>query len=66
MVSWLLEYICYKILDFPDLSVDGTFPLGAALCITVSAAGIDPWLSLILAFLSGCAQGIYRIFKCRA
>ena len=55
-------YISYKILDFPDLSVDGTFPLGAALCITVSAAGIDPWLSLILAFLSGCAAGAFTGF----
>ena len=36
-------YITYKILDFPDLSVDGTFPLGAA----VTAAGIANGLPLI-------------------
>ena len=37
-------YITYKILDFPDLSVDGTFPLGAA----VTAAGIaNGFLSLV-------------------
>ena len=50
-------YITYKILDFPDLSVDGTFPLGA--CVTAGAitAGIDPWIACLLAFLCGSAAG---------
>lgn len=50
-------YITYKILDFPDLSVDGSFPLGAgvaALCLT---SGVDPYLSLVLSFIAGALGG---------
>ena len=36
-------YITYKILDFPDLSVDGTFPMGAALTATLIVAGVNPY-----------------------
>lgn len=50
-------YISYKILDFPDLSVDGTFPLGAAVTAALITAGVNPWLCLLLAFLAGCAAG---------
>lgn len=55
-------YISYSILDFPDLSVDGTFPLGAAICVTLTAAGVNPWLCLILAFLAGCLAGAFTGF----
>lgn len=50
-------YITYKILDFPDLSVDGTFPMGAALTSTLILAGVHPVLSLLLTFLAGAAAG---------
>ncbi|MDO4296421.1 MAG: ABC transporter permease [bacterium] len=50
-------YITYTILDFPDLSVDGTFPMGAALTSTLILAGVNPVLSLFLAFLAGAAAG---------
>lgn len=50
-------YITYKILDFPDLSVDGTFPMGAALTATLIVAGVNPYLTLILSFLLGAAAG---------
>ena len=50
-------YISYKILDFPDLSVDGTFPLGAAVSTALIVNGVNPWLCLLAAFLSGCAAG---------
>lgn len=50
-------YITYKILDFPDLSVDGTFPLGACVAAALINAGLNPWLVCILAFLAGCAAG---------
>lgn len=52
-------YISYSILDFPDLSVDGTFPLGAAICVTLTVAGVNPWLCLIIAFLAGCLAGSF-------
>ncbi|HPE16155.1 MAG TPA: ABC transporter permease, partial [Oscillospiraceae bacterium] len=36
-------YISYSILDFPDLSVDGTFPLGACITAVLILAGVNPW-----------------------
>ena len=55
-------YITYKILDFPDLSVDSTFPMGAALTASAILAGINPVLTLFLAFgagaLAGCVTGL--------
>lgn len=50
-------YITYKILDFPDLSVDGTFPLGAALTARLIVTGMSPALALPLTFLAGAAAG---------
>ena len=61
-------YITYKILDFPDLSVDGTFPLGAALTASLIVKGISPVLALPLSFLAGvlagCVTGFIHV-KCR-
>ncbi len=51
-------YITYKILDFPDLSVDGTFPLGGALTAVLITAGFNPLLALILSFMIGAVAGI--------
>lgn len=50
-------YITYKILDFPDLSVDGTFPMGAAAAAALILKGVHPALTLVLAFLAGVAAG---------
>ena len=50
-------YITYTILDFPDLSVDGTFPLGAAVAAVCLTAGMDPIPSILLAMLAGAAAG---------
>lgn len=52
-------YITYKILDFPDLSVDGTFPLGACGTAALISAGVNPWLACVLAFLLGAAAGSF-------
>jgi len=51
-------YITYKILDFPDLSVDGTYPLGAAITATMIASGINPLLAMLAAIISGAAAGL--------
>ena len=51
-------YITYKILDFPDLSVDGTFPLGAAVTAALIKSGVNPYLTLPIAFAAGLAAGI--------
>lgn len=50
-------YITYKILDFPDLSVDGTFPMGAAVTAALILKGVSPVVTLFLAFLAGAAAG---------
>lgn len=58
-------YITYKILDFPDLSVDGTFPLGAAVSTALILNGINPWLALVTAAiaggLAGCLTGFLNV-----
>ena len=51
-------YITYKILDFPDLTVDGSFPLGAAVTAVLLINGVNPYLTLIASFVSGVLAGI--------
>ena len=51
-------YITYKILDFPDLTVDGSFPLGGAVGAALITKGISPFLALLLAFLAGALAGM--------
>lgn len=51
-------YITYKVLSFPDLTVDGSFPLGCCVTAIAIANGVNPIASLLLAFLSGCAAGL--------
>jgi len=50
-------YITYKILDFPDMSVDGTFPMGAAISAALLVQGVNPWLSIIAAAIGGAIAG---------
>lgn len=58
-------YLSYSILDFPDLSVDGTMPLGAIISSILILKGFDPWLSLLIAFgcglLAGCLTGVLHV-----
>ena len=51
-------FITYRILDFPDLSVDGSFPLGAAVTAVLLTRGVDPFLTLPIAVLVGAAAGL--------
>lgn len=50
-------YISLRILDFPDLSTDGTFPLGMAVATACLLHGINPFLCLLLAFAAGALAG---------
>lgn len=50
-------YITYKILDFPDLTVDGSFPMGAAIAAVMVGAGMHPLLTLPASFAAGAAAG---------
>ena len=51
-------YITYKILDFPDLTVDGSFPLGAAVTAVFLVKGFDPYLTLLIAMAAGALAGL--------
>lgn len=51
-------YITYKILDFPDLTTDGSFPLGASVTAALIAKGVNPYLTLIAAFAVGALAGV--------
>lgn len=50
-------YITYSILDFPDLSVDGTMPMGAIVTAVLIIHGMNPWLCLVITFALGMACG---------
>ncbi len=50
-------YITYKILDFPDLTVDGSFPLGAAITAVMISRDVNPLLTLPVCFLAGAFVG---------
>ena len=51
-------YITYKILDFPDLTVDGSFPLGAAITAALITRGMNPYLTLPVSFGAGALAGV--------
>lgn len=51
-------YISFRVLDFPDLTIDGSFPLGAALAATLITAGVSPYLTLPVAVAGGALAGV--------
>ncbi len=51
-------YITFRILDFPDLTVEGSFPLGAAITARFIVMGTDPFLATLFAFIAGGCAGI--------
>jgi putative tryptophan/tyrosine transport system permease protein len=55
-------YLSFRILDFPDLTVDGSFPLGAAVAAVCLVAGWNPWLATGLAAVAGGAAGFVTAF----
>lgn len=50
-------FMTFRILDFPDLTVDGSFPLGAAVMATSLVGGLPVWAGILLALLAGAAAG---------
>ena len=50
-------YISFRLLRFPDLTVDGSFPLGGAVCAVMIAAGFNPWIATLAATLAGALAG---------
>jgi len=51
-------YISFRILNFPDMTVDGTFPLGAAISAKLLTLGVNPYLTLLVALVAGAAAGV--------
>nr|WP_286191812.1 ABC transporter permease [Ochrobactrum sp. AP1BH01-1] len=51
-------YLAFRVLDFPDLTVDGSFPLGAAVTGVLILAGVNPWLAAVIAMIAGSAAGL--------
>lgn len=55
-------YLTFRVLDFPDLTVDGSFPMGAAVAATAIVAGINPWIATGLAIIAGGLCGLVTGF----
>ena len=53
----LAVFITFRVLDFADMTVDGSFPLGGAVMAVLLTAGVNPFLAIAVAFLAGCGAG---------
>jgi putative ABC transport system permease protein len=51
-------FITFKVLDFPDLTVDGSFALGGSVSAVLITGGMNPLLSLLIAFAAGAFAGV--------
>ncbi|MBC8209865.1 MAG: ABC transporter permease [Gammaproteobacteria bacterium] len=51
-------YLSFRVLEFPDLTVDGSFPLGAAVSATFIVSGWNPWLATAFAMIAGACAGM--------
>ncbi len=59
-------FLTFRVLDFPDLTVDGSLPLGSAVSAAIIVGGglgaAAPWIGLVAAFLAGCCAGLITAF----
>ncbi len=51
-------YLSFRVLQFPDLTVDGSFPLGAAVAATLIVHSVNPWLATLAAAAAGALAGL--------
>ncbi|MEO0350555.1 MAG: ABC transporter permease [Cyanobacteria bacterium P01_A01_bin.15] len=51
-------YLSFRVLKFPDLTVDGSFPLGAAVVATLITQGVNPWIATAVAMVAGALAGL--------
>ena len=54
----LVVFLSFRVLSFPDLTVDGSFPLGAAVTASAIVGGIDPYLATGCAIVAGALAGL--------
>ena len=50
-------FMTFRILGFPDMTTEGSFPLGGAVAVTLITKGVNPFLATTAAVLAGCAAG---------
>lgn len=50
--------LSFRILDFPDLTVDGSFPLGSGVCAVLIVSGVNPWIATLCAIPAGMIAGL--------
>jgi putative ABC transport system permease protein len=55
-------FLTFRVLNFPDLTVEGSFPLGAAVCAKLMISGVDPWWATLIAGFVGCFAGFATAF----
>jgi putative ABC transport system permease protein len=55
-------YLTFRILDFPDLTVDGSLPLGASISAVAITSGVNPYISLLFALGGGFVAGMVTAF----
>lgn len=51
-------YITFRVLDIADLTVDGSMATGGAVFVVLTTSGVNVWLSMVMAFISGCLAGL--------
>jgi putative ABC transport system permease protein len=56
------SYVTFRLLDFPDLTVEGSFPLGAAVAAKLMVAGVGAWPAMLAAIIAGCLAGVVTAF----
>jgi putative tryptophan/tyrosine transport system permease protein len=56
------SFLTFRLLDFPDLTVEGSFPLGAAVTAKMMVAGLDPWSATVIGALAGSVAGLATAF----
>ncbi|HEX5600632.1 MAG TPA: ABC transporter permease [Hyphomicrobiaceae bacterium] len=55
-------FLSFRVLNFPDLTVDGSFPLGAAVSAALIVSGLDPYSATLVAIACGCLAGLVTAF----
>ena len=56
------SYLTFRVLDFPDLTVEGSFPLGAAVAAKLMVVGLEPWSATLAGAAAGAVAGLVTAF----
>ena len=55
-------FISYRVLDFPDMTTEGSFVLGGAMSLVLIFVGVNPWLATLISILFGALAGMFTGF----